>query len=177
MPLIAPSRVTETLADFTEPGLMFPALASKPPAAVIAQLCSALDELGRLGDAAAFYEAVLNREKMCPTSISPGWALPHARLKGLTQLSFALARIAQPLVWLGESGLRVQTVFLFAVPDAEAKKYLNLIAAIAQLNKNRALSEQLHRATDPKAMFEVLQQVTLRLPNLAAQAAFPAQKS
>src|SRR5438270_8906732 len=155
---------------------MVPELQSKAAPAVIAELCSVLQRQGRLSDPAAFHDAIMARELISATSIAPGWALPHARLKGLTQLSFALARSSQPLVWFGEGGARPQTVFLFAVPEAESKTYLNLIAAVARLSQNPVLLEQLVRAPDGGSMFEVLEQVALRQRGPAAVPSFTAPR-
>lgn len=165
-------KASETLANYTSPALMVPALQSRAPKEVIAELCSTLQRDGQLSDKASFYDAVMARELMSATSISPGWALPHARLKGLAQLSFVMARSSQPLVWFGENGLRVQTVLLFAVPEAEAKTYLSLIAAVAKLSQNDGLVEQLLRAPDSQSMFAVLRQVPLRQPRLPAIGSF-----
>ena len=165
----------KSLADYTSPALMVPELQSKTAAGVIAELCSVLQRQGRLNDSAAFYEAVMRRELLSTTSFAPGWALPHARLKGLRQLSFVLARSSQPLVWSGETGFRPQTVFLFAVPEEEAKTYLNVIAAVTKLNQNTDLLEQLQHAPDGKTMFGVLEQIPLRTHGLATLAAGAAQ--
>jgi mannitol/fructose-specific phosphotransferase system IIA component (Ntr-type) len=163
----------KTLADYTSPGLMVPELRSNVAAGVIAELCSLLQRQGRLNDSAAFYEAVMRRELLSTTSFGSGWALPHARLKGLRQLSFALARSSQPLVWFGESGFRPQTVFLFAVREEEVKTYLDVIAAVARLNQNTALLEQLLHAPNGKTMFGVLEQIPLRTRGLETKAATP----
>jgi mannitol/fructose-specific phosphotransferase system IIA component (Ntr-type) len=174
-------RSLKTLADFTSPALMVPNLNCTTPAAVITELCGVLQREAHLSDSEAFCEAVITRELISPTSISPGFAMPHARLAGLPQLSFALARSSQPFVWFGDSSVRVQIVFLFAVPEADAKTYLNVISAVARLSENTELVGQLIRAPDAKTMFEVLehaplrrwplQNVSLNVPNLeAAQA-------
>ncbi len=162
MPLFEQS--VKTVADYTNPLLMVPELQSTTPTAVIAELCATLERAGRLNDPAAFQSAVLARELLSPTSFSPGWALPHARFKGLAQLSFALARTRQPLVWTGDSRARVQTIFLFAVPELEARTYLSLVAALAKLSQSSDLLEQLLRAPDARAMYEVLEQIPLRRP-------------
>jgi mannitol/fructose-specific phosphotransferase system IIA component (Ntr-type) len=161
------NQTLETLADYSSPELMVPELRNDTASAVIAELCSTLQQDGRLTDSAAFYDAVMARELLSPTAIPPGWALPHARLKAFTRLSFALAHSSKPFTWFGDSGARVQTVFLFAVPEMKAKAYLNLIAAIARLSQNAVLLERLRRARDPKIMFDVLGEVSLCQPRLA----------
>src|SRR6266404_5655801 len=67
-----------TLADYTSPALMVPELQSKVAAGVITELCSLLERQERLSDSAALYEAVITRELLSPTTIAPGWVLPHA---------------------------------------------------------------------------------------------------
>jgi mannitol/fructose-specific phosphotransferase system IIA component (Ntr-type) len=166
-----------TLAHFTSPALILPELESRVPADVIAELCSVLHREGRLNDFAAFYHAVLNRELTCPTSIAPGWALPHARLQGITQLSFAMARSSQPLVWFGECRIRPQIVFLFAVPEEEARIYLSVVAAVAKLIQNPALFEQLGSAPDGNSMFRILEQIPLRQRKPSAVVAAPGRGS
>jgi mannitol/fructose-specific phosphotransferase system IIA component (Ntr-type) len=160
----------KTVADYTSPDLIVPELLSDTADGVITELCGTLERAGRLHDPPAFQAAVRARELMSPTSFSEGWALPHARLKGLSQLSFALARTRQPVVWPGDGRARVQTVFLFAVPEFEARTYLNLISALAKLNQTSDLLQQLLSAPDARSMYEVLEEVPLRRPQPPALA-------
>ena len=129
---------------------------------VILELCDQLDTAQRLGARLAFMEAVIAREMMSPTSFPPGWALPHARLGNLSQLSFGLARAPRPFPWLGCPAAHVRLVWLFAVPELETKAYLNLVASIARLSQNTSLVEQLMCAQDARSMFAILEQVPLR---------------
>jgi PTS system nitrogen regulatory IIA component len=162
----------KTLADFTSPALIVPHLENHVPAALISGLCSLLQEGLGLSDSDAFCDAVIARELMSPTAISPGFALPHARLAGLPQLCFALARSSRPLTWFVESSVQVQVIFLFAVPEAQAKMYLNVISAVAKLSQNPALVRELMRAPDSRAVLEVLKQAPLRQPGSATRPKF-----
>ena len=69
-----------TVADYTEPSLMVPLLRSRDAAGVTAELCSTLDRQGRLSDLLPFYHAVISHEALSSTAMSPGWAMPHARI-------------------------------------------------------------------------------------------------
>ena len=128
---------------------------------------------GWLEDWAAFHAAVMTREEICPTSIAPGLAMPHARLRGVRELSFAVARSSEPLVWFDEGSIRPKVVFLFAVPEAEARTYLSLVAAVGRLSKNPALIEQLRSASDGQSMFEVLSQAPLLPAGRTGMVAWP----
>jgi mannitol/fructose-specific phosphotransferase system IIA component (Ntr-type) len=153
-----------TIAQYTTPGLLIPQLSETEPVAVIRELCLALEREGRLTDPASFRETVIRNERQRSTAMSPGWALPHARSSGLTQLSFALGRSVTPIEWFGESAERVHMVFLFSVPEAAAANYLALVSGLARLNQDPAQLEKLFCAPDGAAMFEILGQIELRQP-------------
>lgn len=159
-----------TLAHFTNPNLIVPELDTDSAAEAVGELCSLLHREGCVNDSAAFADAVIHRERLCSTAIAPGWALPHARLSDVTELAFALARASQPLIWFGEKGIRPQIIFLFAVPEVQTKAYLTLLAAVARLNQNSSLAEEMLNAPDGNSIFRILQQVPLRrqAPRVAA---------
>ena len=149
------------LADFTRPELIIPQLRSTAVEQVISELAHKLEQTGRVENRTAFLEAVIARERLCPTSCAPGWALPHARLADLPQLTFAFGKSLEPLTWLGEQKASVKIVWLFAVPESETRAYLNLIASIARFSQNAVLVDQLTTAVDASAIFDVLLQSPL----------------
>jgi mannitol/fructose-specific phosphotransferase system IIA component (Ntr-type) len=147
------------VADYTEPSLMVPLLRSRDAAGVTAELCSTLQRKGRLVDLLPFYHDVISREALSSTVISPGWALPHARIAGIPRLCFVLGRTAEPLAWFG--GEPVSMVFLFAVPEREAAAYLSLISGLARLSQDRLRLERLADAPDSRTMFELFREIPL----------------
>jgi mannitol/fructose-specific phosphotransferase system IIA component (Ntr-type) len=148
-----------TLADYTDPYLLLPLLRSRSAAAATAELCSSLEGQGRICDLLPFFHSIISREAASGTVISPGWALPHARLVGIPGLSFAAGRTSEPLVWF--SGEPVSMVFLFAVPQCEAAAYLSLIAGLARLSRDHLRLARLGTAPDGRRMFEALREITL----------------
>jgi mannitol/fructose-specific phosphotransferase system IIA component (Ntr-type) len=144
-----------TLADFTTPDLIIPRLRSRDASELTAELCLTLEQQGRFSDRSAFYDAVIRRESLSSTAMLFGWALSYARLANIPQLCFALGRTAEPVSWFG--GQSVNTIILFAVPEAEAAAYLNLLSGVAKLSQHGACLGQLTSAPDGQAMFEVLQ--------------------
>jgi mannitol/fructose-specific phosphotransferase system IIA component (Ntr-type) len=164
--IIAP-RSAPTLADFTSPGLIVPRLRGQNAPTVIQELSAALQREGRVSDMLPFYQAVLNREYLCNTVTEAGWALPHARVKGLNKPCFALGRWASPVIWMKSDRLQVNLIFLFAIPETDVPAYLNLIYGVARLSKAPRLVEQLLKASATFEIFNVLKQVRLRAPQPA----------
>jgi mannitol/fructose-specific phosphotransferase system IIA component (Ntr-type) len=153
-----------SLADYTSLELILSPLHSRTATAAIGELCATLSRTGRVKDQLAFYQAVLSHEALGTSAISPGWALPHARLRGLEQLSFALGHSPAPLNWPGAGAEPVHLVFLFAVPEAEGGAYLTLISGLAKLSQEPERVERLLRAPDAGTLFRLLQEVPLRQP-------------
>ena len=156
----------DSMADYTEPSLLLPLLRNRDAAAVTAELCSTLQRQGRISDLLPFYHAVISHEALSSTVISPGWALPHARIPEIPRLSFALGRTAEPLAWFG--GEPVNMIFLFAVPESDASSYLSLIAGLEKLGQDRLRMHRLADAPDCGTMFEVLGEIPLPKRRAAA---------
>lgn len=156
-----------TLADYTSPELILPELQSRSVPAVLAELCHTLEGAGRVEDPLAFYNAVVSHEQLSSTAMPPGWALPHARLKSLSSLSFAVGRSPVPLAWNPAGGPAVRLVFLFAVPEVEGASYIMLLSALAKLSQNALRWEALLHAPDSKSLYALLQNIPLNQPQPA----------
>jgi PTS system nitrogen regulatory IIA component len=144
--------------------LIIPQLRGQDAAAVIQELSQALQREGRVPDLLPFYHAALNREFMVSTDMEAGLAIPHARLPGLKEVSFALGRSEEPLTWGARPTRPVRLVFLMAVPATDSTQYLLLISGLARLAKDGRLMEHLHAARDTFQILDVLKRVELRTP-------------
>jgi PTS system nitrogen regulatory IIA component len=87
-------------------------------------------------DAEVITELLLDREKLMPTALSNGIAVPHTR-DFLLQESFDVVAVAfpkKPIEYGALDGQPVHTLFfLFACDD---KRHLHLLAKLAHLNSN-----------------------------------------
>lgn len=151
-----------TLADFTSPGIIIPWLRGQDVATILQELSQVLYQEKRVPDMLPFYHAVLNREFLVNTDLEPGMAFPHARLAGLSELSFALGRSPRPISWGARTGHPVRLVFLLAVPATDSTQYLQVISGLARFAREARLVEKLYSAQDTFQIFEVLQQIPLR---------------
>jgi mannitol/fructose-specific phosphotransferase system IIA component (Ntr-type) len=151
-----------TLAAYTTPDLIIPSLDESDAAVVIRELSQALQREKRVPDFLAFYHAVLNREFLLSTEIEADMAFPHARIPGLSQVSFALGRSAKPLSWTAKSRGSVHLVFLLAVPESDSTQYPRLISSLARFAREGRLMEEIRAAEGSAQIFHVLQQFSLR---------------
>jgi mannitol/fructose-specific phosphotransferase system IIA component (Ntr-type) len=163
--LAIPSLITQSLSDFTQPGLILPALKQSDTAGVINDLSQALQRQGAIPDMLPFYHAALNQELMTSSAHENAMAFPHARLSGIRQVQFAMGRSPEPILW-GPRGQSwpVHFVFLLAVPATDSATYLHLLASLARMAQQPEPVAELRRAADADSIFRLFQ--TLRLkPN------------
>jgi mannitol/fructose-specific phosphotransferase system IIA component (Ntr-type) len=168
-----PDTVT-TIAPYTSTGLIVSQLRGRSPAAAIGELCSCFGRENRVNDLLSFYNSVMTLEQVSTTATPPGWAMPHARVKGLARLSFAVGRIAEPLDWYGHGGIRL--VFLFAVPETDGITYRAVLSGLARLSRTPVMRDSLIEAPDSHAMFEVLRQVRMRSPKPGTALPIPGRR-
>jgi PTS system nitrogen regulatory IIA component len=94
-------------------------------------------------------QAILLREKQCPTVVSEQLAVPHAKIPGLSAFYAALARCKSGIEFAPKK--RVKTVCLLLGPDKAQKQYLELLASILRLFQDKGQKvasadlRQLHR--------------------------------
>ena len=164
MPLEATLNVAApvSLADYTRPALIVPALRERDTAGIISELSHILQREGCVPDVLPFYQAALNQELLANSALESGLAFPHARLSGVKRLQFAFGRSPEPIVWGARSSWPVQLVFLLAVPATDAAGYLHLLGSLARLGQRPELLAQLRAAPDSEAVLNLLESMRLR---------------
>lgn len=151
-----------SIADYTRPGLIVPSLRETDPAGIIEELSHCLRVHGVLDDVLSFYHTVLNQEFLSNSATSAGIALPHARSPQVRQLTLAIGRAEQPVVWGLRASWSVKYVFLLAVPSTDALNYLSLLSSLARLGRQPEMLDRLRLAAGTQDIFELLQEIRVR---------------
>ena len=149
-----------TISRFTETKLLIPRLLSERQDGAIQELTKRLDATGRIENAPAFLEAVLERE-MEMTTFVEGVAVPHVRGRAVKQLSVAIGLSAAGIPWGREKRRVAHAVFLFAIPLIEAATYLSLLSGLSSLIQDEIAFTALRQAMQPEEMLAVLNSVRL----------------
>lgn len=100
--------------------------------------------------------AVLERERIAPTYLGRGIAMPHARLKDLDRPVMAFARSAEGIPLQGQKE-RVHLVFLLLTPAGQPRIHQKLQARIAAvLGNSDFIGERLRDAATPQEVLDVI---------------------
>ena len=137
------------------------------PDAVIAALRvngkkQALQELseraGRVSSLPAreIFDAILQRERLGPTGVGDGIAIPHGKLPKCERIFGVFARLERPIDFEALDGLPVDLIFLLIAPETAGADHLKALAVIARVLRNSALAAQLRATRDSSAIYSVL---------------------
>lgn len=107
-------------------------------------------------DIEEFFIAVMEREKLCPTSVGQGIAFPHLRLfKEFTapHSSISLCFLEKPIPFGALDNENVDTLF-FIFPKSE-RRFLRIQAKLLRLLKDEEVLSAIRKVSPVEMLFEV----------------------
>jgi PTS system nitrogen regulatory IIA component len=95
------------------------------------------------------FDSLFSRERLGSTGLGQGVAVPHGRIKGLSEAIAAFVRLAQPINFDSPDGKPVQLLVFLLVPEQATQVHLEILSELAQMLSNRVLRDAL--VTEPSA--------------------------
>lgn len=102
------------------------------------------------------FDSLFSRERLGSTALGQGVAVPHGRVKGLTEVLSAFVRLAQPVPFDAPDGQPVNLLMFLLVPEAATQQHLDILAELAQLLSNKSLRDRLATEQDPNIVHALL---------------------
>jgi mannitol/fructose-specific phosphotransferase system IIA component (Ntr-type) len=122
------------LAPYCDEQLFIPALAARDRDQVLVEMVDRLVESGRVRAREVILHTVRERERIWPTAIGKGVAIPHGRSLVVPELTIVFARLADGVDFGAEDGDLVRLVFLILAPYHEkANRYLPALGKVVEL--------------------------------------------
>jgi nitrogen PTS system EIIA component len=147
-------KITEILS----PEMVVPQLGGGTKAEVLTQLaqclCKAHPEIpfDRL-------LGVLNeRERLGSTAIGDGIAIPHGKLRGITQILGVFGRSREGVDFESLDGGPTQLFFLLVAPEDSASLHLKALARVSRLFKDAGFRQRLLDAADGAEVYRLLKE-------------------
>lgn len=113
-------------------------------------------------DASKVIEALLEREGLGPTGVGRGVALPHARLKGLDQVSGLFLRLEKPLDFEAVDRQPVDLVFTLLAPMQAGVEHLKALALVSRTMRDADVCAKLRANSDPATLHTILTEAPAR---------------
>lgn len=152
------------LNDFLRGDFVVLHLRSRSVDGVIGEVARAADAAG-IGDAAAVGAALLERERLHPTAMGSGLAVPHATLPELGETVVGVALARGEGVAFGPPELGPVHAFLVILsPPGHEREHVRLLARICRVFREEALLGSLLAASRPEDVLEILASSDARHP-------------
>ncbi|MBU3913913.1 cation:proton antiporter [bacterium] len=94
------------------------------------------------------FNAVLEREKIVPTGLGKGLAVPHARLKTLKTPAIIVGFSKVGIDFNTPDGKPVKAIFMILTPSHDHTAQVHILAGIAQLFQKGGILEQLQKLSN-----------------------------
>lgn len=122
------------------------------------EICRILSTSDSIKDSEELENAVFERERIMSTSIGLGIAIPHVRLKSVTDMAMAVGVIKEGIDYDAFDDLPVNIIIMIAAPEGSHREYLSVLARLALLLKNSSLRNGILNAKSPEDIYEILKE-------------------
>jgi len=108
--------------------------------------------------------AIVAREKLMPTVVSPGLAVPHARLSNVNSLLVALGTSQKGIDFKAPGMEPVHVVILILTPKHDPATHLQVLAALANDFKDPEIPQQVAAMGDPADVLDFFSGTKVEIP-------------
>lgn len=142
------------IAPYLDPNLII-FLEDKTRDAAIKKLVDNAALAGKIEDKDAFYQAIIEREKIVSTGIGMGVAIPHAKLAAYDNFFIAIGILKNGVEWKASDHAPVRFVFLIGGPDDKQTEYLQLLSNLTLAIKDETMRKKMLAAHSAEAIMEL----------------------
>lgn len=144
------------IQQLISPQRVLPSVAVPSKQRLLEALSSLLGEGHPEVDVKVVLESLLKREQLGSTGFGDGVALPHGRLKGLTQAIGAFVTLEQEIDYDSLDRKPVRMAFALLVPDNAAQEHLQWLRELAMIFSNKNVRDHLLHAKTSEEMYRTL---------------------
>lgn len=148
------------LTKYIAKNCIIPDLASRTKADALKELTHRLVDKKHIKNASAALDQIMAREITESTGIGRGIAVPHARVSGLKSLACAVGRVPGGMDFMAVDRKPVHLIFLICYPPSQQTVYLNFIATIAKLLRDKEHLNAILKAEAVDEIYSVLEELS-----------------
>lgn len=102
------------------------------------------------------FDVLIERERLGPTGVGGGVAIPHGKLHGVDRIHGAFARLAKPVDYEAIDDRPVDLVFLLLAPEKAGADHLKALARVSRTLRDAETVKKVRAAADAAAVYSVL---------------------
>jgi mannitol/fructose-specific phosphotransferase system IIA component (Ntr-type) len=163
------SKAALTLSSFFSDADILINQAETDRDALIRKMLEHLAERNKLVDIDNYFQAVIERENYSDTVISPGIALPHARIDNIKKPYIGVATSLQGVAFADDKP-PVHLILLVLIPSNQPGLYLQIIRSMANILRDRETPKKLAGMASAEEVMRFFDRGGLVLPSYVCAA-------
>jgi nitrogen PTS system EIIA component len=146
------------IQDFLSPAAVTADITATSKRAVLEELVGLLAKEGKVKDAKATVDVLMEREGIGSTGIGQGIAIPHAKTDQAAEVVAAFGLSRRGIQFNSLDGEPVYIFFLLVAPAAAAGVHVKALGRISGLLKNKFVRQALRDAREPSEILRIIRE-------------------
>ena len=147
------------ISDLIDPAGVVASLRVTSKKQVLQELAKRACELTGIEDRKVF-EVLIERERLGPTGVGNGIAIPHGKLAGLERLHGLFARLESPIDFDSIDEQPVDLICLLLAPETAGADHLKALARVSRLLRDHSMCKKLRGTDRADAIYALLTEST-----------------
>lgn len=94
------------------------------------------------------FDSLIARERLGSTGFGNGVAIPHGRVKNITETMVLFIQLVEPIEYDAIDGKPVDLLFVLVVPEESTDEHLQILSQLAEMFSDKALCRALRECED-----------------------------
>jgi fructose-specific phosphotransferase system IIA component len=125
--------------------------------AALREVAEMLSRSGCVANFEAFFQEILDRERVSNTALGYDVAIPHARTEQCSDILIAVGRSTLGVDFEAKDGQPVRLIFLIGTPKQMVTDYLRVVGNLARILRQEQVRQQLLDAPDAASFIKVIE--------------------
>lgn len=145
----------KSIVDFTDPKFI-KKLKYRNKYKAIEELALTLQDSKVCVNVDELIKALKEREEIMSTGIGFGIAIPHAKIRAVKEITFAIGISKRGINFNSLDGKPVHLVILVAAGERQHKEYLRLLSNIIAILKNQKIKNKIINSSSTQEIMDIL---------------------
>jgi fructose-specific phosphotransferase system IIA component len=152
-PKASPSKITSLLS----PDAIQLELQNRQKVPALREVAELLAHSKCVANFEAFFNEILQRERVSNTALGHDVAIPHARTDQCSDILIAVGRSREGVDFEAKDGQPVRLIFLIGTPKQMVTDYLRVVGTLARLLRQDELRQRLLDAPDVTTFIKIIE--------------------
>jgi len=146
------------LDSLTDPELIFPEIDASDREDLLRELSERLERRRVIRSSKELYDRLMEREQLGSTGVGAGVAIPHCKVKDLTEVVLAIGITRKGVDFGAVDTKPVRLFFLVVSPSDAPAAHLQVLAAISRWLKEDSHASRVLELRDRQAIYDLLEE-------------------